>query len=198
MAALVAQETLKSIWARQDEQWPRDLYIVCEGDGTIKVHQIVVCNGSSHLAQKCDEMEDDYITVPESIDIVHSICEYLYGHDFSHVFIGSGSSIAIETVDFLNGARKYGLPTLEQQITESIIRQIESMRDIDLCCFGIMLTDYEEEEVLPPAVFKAAVQCLARKVKAIAEDEECWSVLKKNLDFLRAVLSTVGDKTSEG
>ncbi|PPJ53839.1 hypothetical protein CBER1_03245 [Cercospora berteroae] len=196
MAALIAQNILKSIWAQQSSEWPTDLDIICANKRGIKVHRLIVCNGSDHIARVCSETKQEdpilKINVPEPVAIVRSICGFMYGHDFSHDFDGRGDSIVDEFVCFLVAAEKYGVPTLRQQITESIIRRIESMRGDQLCWFGVTLLRRNKEHAAPPAEFEPVMRCALETFKVkLAEDESArW--LQYNPEFLQELFALGG------
>ncbi|PIA96366.1 hypothetical protein CB0940_10263 [Cercospora beticola] len=196
MAARIAQKVLQTTWDGKDVDWDPDLFMECGDFGTVSGHQAILCAASPHIAQMCEDADSDFgevfIDLPESKSIVRSICAFIYGHDFDHVFIGSGQHMADTLVQFLVAADKYGLPTMGREISASMIEQIRSMRGTDLCCLRVALLESARTNIVPQMVLDIVFDFAARRLKEIMGDDKAWSALQSNSEFLKAVLTDAG------
>lgn len=74
-----------------------------------------------------------------------------------------------------------------KQITASVIKQTQSMRDTDLCRLGVALLESPRRDIVPQMVFDMVIDCAAWKFNEIMDDDEAWSALQSNSELLKAV-----------
>lgn len=87
---------------------------------------------------------------------------------------------------------QYGVPTMCKQITASMVNRTKSMCGTDLCCLGTALLEGPRRNIVPQMVFDVVIDRAARKLNEIVDDDEAWSTLQSNSEFLKAVLTDAG------